>query len=465
MNLKRLLAALLLLAAAGCGRGIDDSLSGVTTSTAPPATTAPTTTLPVVEITTTTTEPPPPAEPVVVWVDPALAGAVATAASEFSAALGIEVETVPLELADIGGRAANGFAASDPPDLFMGDHRWVGGLVASGLAGPTGLGPRSGEFVAVAADAFRAGGDLLGLPVAMRTVVLYRNTGLAPDEPTGTSQIKSRCEELQADEEAGAGVEQCLLVPTDDVLASLPFLTAPGGYLVGRLDNGDWNAEDVGIDGDAAKQGAAFLAGVVADDVVDGVPRDEALAAFAAGAAPYLIAGPEAAAAFTGVPWAASALPLMGGNLPAPVVDVVGFYLNPQGDQAEPAGILLREHLATPPAMAEMFAATSLAPAFGATAESLAADHPARPFLNSAERGVPMPAATGADAVVAAVAEALAAILVPAGGDDPPTPAALLDAAAAAAREALGAGGGAPGDGDGSDTGGDGGRDTGGDDS
>ncbi len=429
MNAKRLLLALMLLAAAGCGRGLDDSLAGVTTSTAPPTTT--TTTIEVVEVTTTTTEPPPPAEPVQMWIAPAYAGAVTAAADEFSSALSLEVELVPLSLDDIRERAGNGFAASDPPDLYMGSHRWLGELSEAGLAGSTGLGARIGEFVPVAADALRSGEELMGLPIGIRTVVLYRNTALAPDEPTGMSQIKTRCEEL------GDDIEQCLLIPTDDALASLPFLTAHGGYVFGRDDAGDWDPADVGIDGAASKEGAAYLAGVVADDVVDGAPASEAIAAFAAGSAPYLIAGPEAAASLGGVSWAASALPLMGGNLPVPVVEVLAIYVNPAGDQAEPAGVLVRDFLATASSMDGLFEADVLAPAFGVTADGLPDDHPARPFLGSGERGVPLPALPGGDEAVAAVREALATLLVPPGGDDPQTPAGLLDAAAATARAAL----------------------------
>ncbi len=467
-----LVVALALLAAA-CGRGLDDSLAGVTTSTAPPTTT--TTTLPEVVIDTTTTLPEA-AEPITVWTPPRYASAVEAAAADFTTASGVAVEVLPLELAEIRTRAAGGFAATDPPDVFVGEHTWLGELRAAGLVEPVGLDARAGEFVPVAADAFRAGGSLYGAPFSLSALVLFRNVELAPEAPTGVSQIKDRCEALVAG--AGDGdtttttsgdttttteaattttttaagtttttaaggegefeLEQCLVVPTDDPLPGLIFLTAPGGYLVGRDDAGDWSAGDVGLAGEAAIQGAGFLAEVVQEDFVSGATAGEALALFTGGVSPYLLATADTDPELTGNAFAASALPLMGGNTPVPAVTVRGFYLRAGGDRLEAAGVLVRDHLAAPPAMAAMAAADDLAPAYAAAVEELPDDALDRVVLASAERGAPLPAVEGIDAALEAVAAAITSIVEPAGGDDAPTTAEIMETAAADVAAAIG---------------------------
>ncbi len=465
-----MLAATLLLLAAACGRGLDDSLAGVTTSTATPTTT--TTTLPETVIETTTTVPEP-VEPVTVWAPPRYTAAVEAAAAEFTTASGVEVEVLPLELAEIRTRAAGAFASTDPPDVFVGEHTWLGELRNADLVDPVGLDGRSGEFVPVAADAFRAGGSLYGAPFSLSALVLFRNVELAPEAPTGMSQLKDRCEEIVAGPDeadtttttgdttttteattttaapdtttttaaAGEGdfeLEQCLVVPTDDPLPGLAFITAPGGYLVGRDDAGDWSTADVGIGGEAAIAGAGFLAEVVQEDFVSGATAGEALALFTGGVSPYLFASVDADPELAGPAYAATPLPLMGGNTPVPPVTVRGFFLRAGSDRADAAGVLVRDHLATAPAMAAMTAADDLAPAYGATAEALPEGALDRVVLASAERGEPLPAVEGIDAVLEAVAVAIASIVEPAGGDDAPTTAEIMEAAAADVAAALG---------------------------
>lgn len=457
-----MLLVALALVGAGCGRGLDESLTGVTTSTAPPPTTT-TTTLPV-EVVTTTTEPAPPPEPVTVWAPPEYAAAIQAAADEFAAAAGATVEVVPLALDEIAERARGGFAATDPPDLFLGEHTWLGDLRAAGLVVPTGLDSRAGEFVAVAADAFRADNQMFGAPVTLSSIVLYRNPGLVPEPPTGMSQVKEVCEQLAAGAAPGdttttagdttttttAGdttttaaapgdieLANCLVLPTDDPLPSFGFVTAPGGYLVGRDEFGAWVPADVGLAGEAALEGAGFLAEVVSEGFVSGAPTAEAEARFAAGAAPFLFGGPDARAGIGDTAFATSSLPSMGGNTPAPPVVVRGFYLNGSGDQAEQAGVLLRDHLTTAPTMRALYLSDGLAPAYGTVAAEPGAGTFDAEMLASAERGVPLPSVAGVDGALAALRDALAAILVPAEGDDAPSLADIMQAAAEGALAAV----------------------------
>ncbi len=462
---RLLLIAVLALLATACGRGLDDSLAGVTTSTAPETTT--TTTIDSPDIVTTTTQPEPPPEPVTVWAPSEYVAAIETAATEFTAASGIAVEVLPLELAEIRQRAQAGFTGTDPPDAFVGEHVWLGELRAAGVAAPVGLDGRASEFVAVAADAFRASGELHGAPFSLGATVLFRNVDLAAEAPTGTSQIKEVCEALvagggtttttAADETTTTTTEadtttttagdtatggdfllgRCLVLPVDDPLPGLTFLTAPGGYLVGRDAAGDWDPTDLGLATEAAINGAGFLAEVVQEGFVSGAPKADALAGFAAGVAPFLFAGPEARSQLGDVPIAASPLPVMGGNTPVPPVSVRGIYLNARSERLDAAGVLLRDHLVAEPAMAALTGVDELAPAYGAVAASLPEGEVDAVVLTSAERGEPVPAVAGVDRLLDAAAGAITAVLQPADGDDAPSIAEILATAAQAAAAAL----------------------------
>jgi arabinogalactan oligomer/maltooligosaccharide transport system substrate-binding protein len=401
LRLVAILAALLLVAV-GCGWDLPDAGTTLPTSTTAPETTT-TTTAPV-----DTTLPGPP-EPLTVWVLPGFADAMAPAAAAFTAALDIPVEIEEHEAAE-----AVAAAGAIPPDLFMAPHVAIGDLVAAGRIVPIELGNKAQGFYPVALAAVTLAGDLYGVPVSMDSTALLTNPAVIESPPAGFAEIEQVCRSIDTD---------CAVFDADpDRLYG--FLSAPGGYYLGSSGAGP-DSTDIGIDGDAAITGGEFLSRLVADGIV----------ALRSDSRPdLLVAAGEAALTFGSAAefrrWntlTASALPIMEGQRPAPLVAVDAMMVNAASSRTTEATLLLTDYLVAPGSLQEIHDATRLVPVRDDTTPVTGI----APFLEGALDGTPAPHVPDATAVIDAAAAAFAAI---GDGDDA---AAALREAGTAIRAAL----------------------------
>lgn len=415
----RIILALALIAlAAACGRGIDEGAAGVTTSS---ATSTTTTTLVVVE-----DDDDVPASDIVLWADPAYGEQAQAAVAAFTTATGIGARVELKTLDEI----AAGIRSGVGPDIFMGDHTWLGSLARTGLAAPLPLDARTAEFLAPAIAGFTEAGAIRGVPFGVETIALFFNPTVTGESPGAFSAIRDQClapapgeeeedttttteqttttaegEEEPPPEPAGPG---CVLVDSDDALTVLSILSTFGGYLFGEPE-GEVDAADVGLTGDGALAGATFIREQVIDGVMEGVADPAEMAArLASGEALYLIGGADLAAELSaqGVVFEAAALPIIQGNNPVPYVIANGFMVAGRSAQIDTATLLLTDFLAVPGTM-EALAAAGAVPAYTASEEVVGGDQVRSAFLESARTGRAVPPGPGIDETLAAVGAAL----------------------------------------------------------
>jgi arabinogalactan oligomer/maltooligosaccharide transport system substrate-binding protein len=316
---------------------------------------------------------------------------VRTAATSFTTTLGIEVEIVELRLDLMQGRILGDILAGTGPDIFAGQHTWLGTLLPSDAVGASGLTARADEFTAIGAAGFTVDGEMYGLPVSVSAPALFSNPQLVDQVPIGFAQIKNDCEEL------GDSIENCLVVPTDDPALLVPYLTAMGAYLVGSNDEGP-DPTDVGIDNDGAVAGAEFLRDLITDGFIAAAGDEEAaIGPFATEFVPFILGdlGTARLLEDRSVDFEIGRLPLAAGETPIPLVTVEGFFLSARSGQPEAAGTFLRDYLATPGTMQALYDATGKTPAHALTAETTAVDPVTAAFLSSAADGRPLPAVAG----------------------------------------------------------------------
>lgn len=73
--------------------------------------------------------------------------------------------------------------AGEGPDIFVGAHDQLGGLVASGIVAPLDLGAKADLFTSASVAALNYEGANYGLPYSIENIALIRNTDLVPEAP------------------------------------------------------------------------------------------------------------------------------------------------------------------------------------------------------------------------------------------------------------------------------------------
>src|SRR5699024_4833690 len=104
------------------------------------------------------------------------------------------------------------------PDITVGAHDWLGELTANAVVAPLELGEKASAFEPVAVDAFTYDGQVYGLPYAIESVALIRNTELAPEAPATWDEM------VEMGEKAGTDYPTLIQVgETGDPYTMYPF--------------------------------------------------------------------------------------------------------------------------------------------------------------------------------------------------------------------------------------------------
>ncbi|MFV2143624.1 MULTISPECIES: sugar ABC transporter substrate-binding protein [Isoptericola] len=328
----------------------------------------------------------------VIWVDENRQPAVEAAAESFTAETGVEIETVVKNFEDIRADFLAQVPTGEGPDLTIGAHDWLGSFIVNGVVDTVDLGGREGEFEDVAVEAMTYDGQLYGLPYALESVGLVRNTELAPDP------VPETFDEMIA-QGRDAGTDLPFVINTGgadgDGYAYYAFQTSFGAPVFTQEDDGSYTTE-IGMGGDEGYAFAEWLGengqageGVFSTDWTPDIAEQE----FADGNAPYTVAGPWSIAMFTdaGIDVAVEPIPSAGGETAAPFVGVQGFYLSARSENKLVATQFLTNYMATPEAMQALYDADPRLPAFAETAEAVAEDPVVAGFLAAAQNGAPMP--------------------------------------------------------------------------
>jgi maltose-binding protein MalE len=369
MRRHHILIATLALIAGACADTASDppittgTLIVTTTSTLPP--------------TTSVVTPPPATLRIEIWTPQHLVAHVEQAATAFETDTATRVEVTAIE-----AEAALEALLADPaagPDVFIGPHAWLSTLADAGIVEP--IAARS-EVVAGAVAAVTLRGVTFGAPLALDTIVQFRNTDALAVAP---STIESLAEGCPRDEETIA----CLLLPTDSVEGHYPFIAGLGGYIFGPDEFEEWAADDVGVDTAEALAGGLILQSIVDGAGFPGDGNSTAEERFVDGAAPLLWGNAASLAILQlgGVNFTVEQLPTIG-EAPAPTpISVTAAWVNAFSPGKEVALTFVSDYLATPSSADQIALGLGMAPAN----IDFAADQDLVPFIESAKTGDPIP--------------------------------------------------------------------------
>lgn len=289
-----------------------------------------------------------------IWADDTRTPILLDLADEFLAEYNVALDVQDLgTVQDIRTQIIIAAPAGEGPDIYIGVHDWLGALVDSGLVTPIDLGGKESEFVDSALQAFTyTDGNLYGVPYATENLGFFYNTELVEEPPATWEEVWAIGQELK---DAGT-VQYATAIAGGPGYNALPILTANGGYVFGLDENGNWNANDVGLDGEGMIAGVQAMADAAEAGLLAPTPFDYETAhqLFETGQIPFLLAGPWALDRIraSGVPYAvADSFPDDG----PPFLGVQGFMINPFSENTLLAQAFLTEFVATPELMQTLY--------------------------------------------------------------------------------------------------------------
>jgi maltose/maltodextrin transport system substrate-binding protein/arabinogalactan oligomer/maltooligosaccharide transport system substrate-binding protein len=294
-----------------------------------------------------------------IWADDTRSAILADLADDFLATYNVEV--VVEEVANIRDQFTVAAPAGEGPDITIMPHDQAGSMVDSGLLAPIDLGAKAEMFVPSTLDSATYDGVLYGMPYATENLGFFYNTELVPEPPTSWDEVLEVGRTLIADGSVtyGLGVSGT----TYDLY---PLMTAYGGYIFGRDDAGNWNAEDLGVDGEGMIAAGAWLKAAVEEGFIsESTDWDNAHVLFETGEVPFLMAGPWALDRIreSGVPYAITNFP-SGTQDGYPFSGVQIFVVNAFSENVLLAQAFLTEFVATGEVMNELYVAGKRPSAF-----------------------------------------------------------------------------------------------------
>ena len=391
----------LMLVAAACGDDDEDTAAeDETTTTAEAATT----TAAEDETTTETTaaeeeeEESPLADVVresgdlVIWADDKRTPALRPFAEQFGEENGITVvvqELVPFE--DIDDRVIVAGPAGEGPDIFVGAHDQLGGLVASGIVAPVDLGDKEALYAPAAVSALNYEGVNYGLPYSIENIALIRNTDLVADRPATWAELEETALALEAD--GTVEIPLALQQGGGAPFHNMPMFTAYGGYVFGENPDGSLNPDDIGIDSAGGLAAAEAYAGWIESGLVNfDLEYEQMLEIFGRGDAPFAITGPWATPDFEGVNYVVEPFPTIEGGEPRPFVGVQALMVSAFAENPLLAQTFLLDFMATEEAALALFDADPRPPALLSALDEVSSDPNIQGFGEAGKNGTPMPA-------------------------------------------------------------------------
>jgi maltose/maltodextrin transport system substrate-binding protein/arabinogalactan oligomer/maltooligosaccharide transport system substrate-binding protein len=306
-------------------------------------------------------------------------------APEFLAETGVEL--VVEQVADMREQFNIAAPAGEGPDILIGAHDWIGGLVESGLLAPIDLGAKSDQFQANAIAGFTyTDNELYGMPYATESLAFCRNTDLVPDAPATWGEVQEIGSSLVADGTTSAG-----FVLSGTTYDAYPHNTAFGGYIFGLDENGNYNADDVGLDSEGFIASGSWIDQMVKDGLLpQSTDWDTAHVMFETGDVPFIMAGPWAIERLdaSGVAYQCGAFPDSGG----PFLGVQGFMVNALSENKLLAETFLTEFVATEDTMRALAEAGNRPSAFTPVFDSIEEGTTVYDFAQATLDAQPMPA-------------------------------------------------------------------------
>jgi len=228
-------------------------------------------------------------DPLVIWADGERAPLLQELGEQFEADFGVPVEVTEIGLGDARDDLLNFGPAGEGPDILIIPHDSIGLLVANGAIVPIDLSGFEEDFTEAGLDLFTYQEELWGVPYAIENIALIRNVDLVPEAPQTWGEVRELSQALQ---ESGAA-EYALSIQTGNTYHNFPVLSAFGGYIFGRNEDGTFNINDIGVDSEGGFDSAEWLSGMYSDGLMPSdVDDDVAFELFTAGDTAMIVTGP-----------------------------------------------------------------------------------------------------------------------------------------------------------------------------
>ncbi|MFI6291588.1 extracellular solute-binding protein [Nonomuraea sp. NPDC050790] len=337
----------------------------------------------------------PPTPTLTVWADDSRAAPLRGIAATFEKDRGVKVKIVQKAMGNLRDDFVSQAPSGQGPDVIVGPHDWLGKLVQNGVVAPLDLSAKAALFSKAAMEAMTYDGQTYGLPYAIESVAVLRNTKLVPTAPATFGDLVATGEALV---KAGRA-EYPVGLPVDPKAGSPFHLYALQTSFGSQVFGADGKLE---IDNPGGLRFASYLRKLAEDKVVStSLTGDIATSAFVKGQTPFLVTGPWDAPALAkaGVPFAVDPVPPAGKEKARPFAGVQGFFVSAKSAAPILANDFLLNYLATPQAQKALHEAGGRPPAMTSVREELAGDPVLAGFAAAAADGVPTPNVPQMDAV------------------------------------------------------------------
>lgn len=339
------------------------------------------------ESSSSTEETPAASGSITLWVDETRINDFQDVVKKFETERGVTVEVVQKASGDIRTEFIQQVPTGEGPDVIIGAHDWLGEFVSNGVVAPVELGDKSSAFAEAAVKAFAYNGVNYGVPYAVESIALVRNTKLAAEVPATFDEL------VKAAQDSGAKYPVLLQQgPEGDAYHMYPLQTSFGAPVFKSGADGSYTAE-VGMSGENGVKFAQYLAKLGKDKVLDAaIDGAKATEAFVAGESPFMITGPWNIAAFqeAGIDVAVSAIPSAGGQPAQPFVGVQGAYISNKSANPILANDFVVNYLSTEEAADTIYKSGNRIPALTAAADKID-NEITKGFAEVAGTAAPMP--------------------------------------------------------------------------
>jgi maltose/maltodextrin transport system substrate-binding protein/arabinogalactan oligomer/maltooligosaccharide transport system substrate-binding protein len=286
-------------------------------------------------------------EGLLIWTDDTRAPIIEELGAFFTEELGIPVSVQQLGFGDIRDQLKTAGPAGEGPDIIIGAHDWLGELVANGLISPIALGDLAEDFTPASIQAFTFNGELYGLPYVTENVAFIYNPELVAEAPTTWEEVRTITEELVASGASTYGFVR----QEGDPYHFYPIQTAFGGYIFGIDEDGNYVAEDLGVDNEGSIAALDWFASMVEDGYQPpSVDYDVMHALFESGDAAMIVTGPWALERIrlSGVPYAVTNIPSGPAGAGKPFLGVQAFMISAFSENQDIAESFLLDFVANP---------------------------------------------------------------------------------------------------------------------
>jgi maltose-binding protein MalE len=330
-----------------------------------------------------------------IWADDVGTPVFRSVAAGFTAVTGVEVEVVEIAFSDIRGQFITAAPTGEGPDILVGAHDWVGELVVNGLIDPVSLGERVNAFNPTAIDGFSYGGLLYGVPYGVENVALLYNKDLVPTPPATWDELMQIARDI-TDVEAGV---YGYIVQNPDPFHWFPMLSACGGYIFGKNEDGGLNPCDVGLNDPGAVFGAILFDEMIEEGILaNGADWDTMTGVMFSGNGGMVISGPWLIGGLrdAGINYGVAPIPSFNCDdgtlgIAKPFASVRGVMMSSFSENKTLAGEFLLKYIATKDTALELFARDPRPPALLAAFDEVKSDPDVAMFGQVGQNAIPMP--------------------------------------------------------------------------